>query len=743
MLNIGGYTDNIYAQKNDDSLNYSCDSTDSVNKNYHTCISQSSFEYRSEFELPIERSEYYPPEKSLYENVSSHFSLDTVSQGEVHENHNGYDSETSSVTSSGSIRELNEVYCSSEDEIRDMILNENEVTEKSLSDEGVANITQECNNKKRKYLQKENLTRKRQRNPEKWQRNVIKAAVNAGLEYKSATTNKYVPARIMQRTCGPGCRFKCEQKIKEEDRKKFFEQFWSIQDHSKKYDFIIRYVTEKSSLEKGNDDVENKRNYTRTYSISSRTEDIVVCKTMFLNTLDISKRMVTTVLGKLRKGEQCLTDKRGKFKNQPNTLNEEKTASVKEHINLFPRVPSHYTRKDSSREYLEENLSLSIMYNLYTEWAKENDKNVATKHYYSDIFNNNFNIGFFKPKKDQCDVCEGYTNATNEDKVQLENTYKFHCVNKEKSRQLKDDDKKEASKNPQTSVICFDFQKILSTPKTEASCLYYKRKLSVYNFTIYDVVRHEGFCYVWTENDAKKGANEVSSCLLHYIQKKVEDGVNNFSLWSDNCGGQNRNTIVFAMLVYASAKYNITIRHNFLESGHTQNEGDAVHAAIERHAKGRKIYTPDEWCEIIRGAKIKNPKYEVIRVSYGMIYDFKQLSLNLNWNKVIIKKGRKSSEAIGVSKWKQVMVVSGSENQLKYKKAYEDNYETLITRIDKNHVNVKKYTLKKAYTAVQGIKKAKIKDLQTLCKKNIIPAQFHVYYNLFNENDHESDEKED
>lgn len=77
------------------------------------------------------------------------------------------------------------------------------------------------------------------------------------------------------------------------------------------------------------------------------------------------------------------------------------------------------------------------------------------------------------------------------------------------------------------SMACFDFQKVLSAPHTEASCLYYKRKLAIYNFT--------------TENDAKRGSDEVSTCVLNYIERKVNQGIKEFWLYSDNCGGQNRN----------------------------------------------------------------------------------------------------------------------------------------------------------------------------------------------------------
>ena len=88
-------------------------------------------------------------------------------------------------------------------------------------------------------------------------------------------------------------------------------------------------------------------------------------------------------------------------------------------------MESHYIRSDSQREYLEEGLSISSMYELYVKWAKKNQKEVASKHY-TDVFNTKFNLGFFGPKKDQCDLCEGYKNSTDEKKQGLEEKYTLH-----------------------------------------------------------------------------------------------------------------------------------------------------------------------------------------------------------------------------------------------------------------------------------------------------------------------------
>lgn len=87
----------------------------------------------------------------------------------------------------------------------------------------------------------------------------------------------------------------------------------------------------------------------------------------------------------------------------------------------------------------------------------------------------------------------------------------FHLPKKD--RALKNADKADGSTNEKLVVATFDFQKVLQTPHGEVSTFYYKRKLNAFNFTVYDVNKKAAVCYMWHEVIAKKGANEVSSCL--------------------------------------------------------------------------------------------------------------------------------------------------------------------------------------------------------------------------------------
>lgn len=143
----------------------------------------------------------------------------------------------------------------------------------------------------------------------------------------------------------------------------------------------------------------------------------------------------------------------------------------------------------------------------------------------------------------------------------------------------------------------------------------------------------EAFCYVWDQTLAKKGSDEVSSCLYQFIMSKIKEGAVEFRFFSDNCSGQNRNRFVFGFYSWVSQKYNVNITHTFLEKGHTQNEGDSVHANIERNKKNTVIYVPSEWYNIIRTSKVNGDPYKVIEMNQSEFFDFKEFVKNTKWDK--------------------------------------------------------------------------------------------------------------
>jgi len=196
--------------------------------------------------------------------------------------------------------------------------------------------------------------------------------------------------------------------------------------------------------------------------------------------------------------------------------------------------------------------------------------------------------------------------ASLEEKNKLQVSYDKHLSNKTIARLKKNVDKERAINNPKYCVAVFDLQKVLTSPQSEVSSFYYKRKYATYNFTIFDIANKQGYCYMWTETEGNRGSNEIGTCLFKFIELLKDRGVEEFTFYSDNCGGQNRNRYIYSMWEYAASIYKVTIIHRFFEKGHTQNEGDSMHATIECAKKGKIIYVPSQWMTLVRCAKLKN-----------------------------------------------------------------------------------------------------------------------------------------
>ena len=155
------------------------------------------------------------------------------------------------------------------------------------------------------------------------------------------------------------------------------------------------------------------------------------------------------------------------------------------------------------------------------------------------------------------------------------------------------------------------------------SCLYYKRRLNTYNFTIFDLSTHAGHCYVWNETIASRGACEIASCLFSYVSKT---GNKNLIMYSDNCCAQNKNRYFVIILWYCLQKFKmVSITQKYLEKGHTFNEGDSIHSTVERASKYCKIYTTAQWAARVRSARPTKP-YNVNELNLQDFFDFKELA---------------------------------------------------------------------------------------------------------------------
>lgn len=568
--------------------------------------------------------------------------------------------------------------------------------------------------------------KKRLAHKERWLVVQRKLKKNSGEEFVNKK-GKVVESKQLKDPCTDKCRLKCTQKMSYEDRKRVFKYFWLLGEKKKHWEFVIKNT--KKILKRRQTTEVTKHNRQNTYQYflpDAEKKPVKVCKTMFLNTIALSERVVSTAWKKFDGNTVIEDDKRGRYEHEKPVYNDEMVKSVCDHVRCFPVVEAHYVRKNSCKLYLEGIESISRMYKLYCEWFDSTKyySKATTKRQYREVVNANFNLALHRPKKDKCDTCHVFENKltkTDEEKA----AFDLHQHRKNRARELKKSDKQEAEVNKDVVTATFDFQKVLVTPYGEISVLYYKRRFTTLNFTVYDLASKIGTCYMWHEVIARRGSIEVSSCILNFIKFHAARGVKEFRFWSDNCAGQNRNRIVFSLYMFVAKKLGVTVTHRFLEKGHTQNEGDSVHATVERNSKHKTIWVPEEWYCLVRWAKSEGDPYVVKKIRQEDIFDFKALLVNKNWTK------NTKNEKVSWNSIREVKVSAAQNDRIEYKYDFDEEPKTIVvlrsgTRNKKRMDNI--LELNQAYQGPLPISKEKYKDITDLCRGGIIPECYHDFY---------------
>lgn len=455
-----------------------------------------------------------------------------------------------------------------------------------------------------------------------------------------------------------------------------------------------------------------------------------VCKAFFLKTLCISNRSVMiAVEGKNSSGTFGSVDGRGR---QPpsNRTDESHIEAVKQHIRSFPTVESHYCRKDTQRLYLDSKLTVQKMYDLYTEKCRnefDDSYKPVSPTIYRQVFNEQFNLGFYKPKKDQCAECSKYDLMTAAEKEGYKTEIEQHLKRNKDAQAAKAHDKIRAYTEKSFKSVTFDLQSVLQVPSSDASLMYYKRKLCCYNFTVFEQAQpNDAHCFLWSEVDGKRGSNEIGSCLLQYLQS-LPDMVGEVSLFSDTCGGQNRNQNVAAILLYAvnSIDHINVIEQKFLESGHTYMECDSMHSAIEFAKKHTAVFCLSSWKSIFEVARRKHP-YKVHQLEHRDFFDCKAISEQL------IKNRCKNEDGETVN-WLKIKVIrfEKSTYKIQYKYRYADSFSTINTA-GRGRPSISLLsnlpTLAQCYKSRLPISAAKKNDLLALCKSGVIPKEHHEFF---------------
>ena len=260
-----------------------------------------------------------------------------------------------------------------------------------------------------------------------------------------------------------------------------------------------------------------------------------------------------------------------------------------------------------------------------------------------------------------------------------------------------------------------DLQQLLMCPKSFSSAVYYKRKLSVHNSTMYDLNTREGYCSVWHEGEGGLDSDEFATLVTEYLNT-LPDTVTTVILWSDGCCYQNRNSQLASAILYflrSNKKPHLEeVHQKFLTKGHTQMEVDSMHAAIETASAKIELSTPPEWVTIMKSARPKQP-YHTSLLTHSFWQKFPPLVNS-------IRPGKCAGDPVVID-LKHLMY---TKQGIFYSLCHGCPVYPLHVRHTRAHVTE---VPRCKYDKRIPLASAKISDLKELCK-TVIPTEHHSFY---------------
>lgn len=266
-------------------------------------------------------------------------------------------------------------------------------------------------------------------------------------------------------------------------------------------------------------------------------------------------------------------------------------------------------------------------------------------------------------------------------------------------------------------MLTVDLQAVQTIPLLSTGANYFKTKLCVHQFTIYNEFDKNVACYVWHEAEGGMDSNVFTSCLLDYLQN-LKDKSKPIIIYSDGCCAQNRNTTLANALQHYANTHQAEIQQKYLVVGHTQMECDSVHASIERKKKGRELYVPADFNMVIKQSRLLQP-YQVHYLNHTFFRDFSSLDYLKS-----IRPGTKKGDPCVIN----LRALKYTFNDgVQYKLCFDEEWQLLRHRKLRPQVQHNdNILLPGLYNQQLPISKRKYDDLQDL--KRMIPADYHSFY---------------
>ena len=184
--------------------------------------------------------------------------------------------------------------------------------------------------------------------------------------------------------------------------------------------------------------VKRKSQFHDCYLTNTNGEKVLVCKAMFLGTLDLGKHQFAHWCEDgFKPAWPATSDDAGEdltvVSPATKTRKDKKRRSVvSDWLDILPKVPSHYCRASSKKTYVESTCrSYNRMHQTYSKYVNEKGEEPVSRQVFVDVLKEK-KIDIHSPRKDQCDVCVSY-----KCKMVSQEEYDLHLVKKNEARAAK------------------------------------------------------------------------------------------------------------------------------------------------------------------------------------------------------------------------------------------------------------------------------------------------------------------
>lgn len=544
-----------------------------------------------------------------------------------------------------------------------------------------------------------------------------------GKSYVSTSTGKLMSAKHNNNNdCV--CKKNCTQQFSAEEKRHLMEFLYNGRPKNEQDTYIMGLI-EHSKVTRRRSKTENpkKRDRSFTYFAMKGNEKVKVCRHAF-SILYAVKSKALFRLATLKSEGKRPEDKRGQHRNRGNALSNETTMAIDEHIRSFPLKESHYTSK--LVKYLDANLNVKIMWELFLQ--KYPQYKYVKYDYYRKYYNDNHGYRFGRPQIDVCSTCEELeakikSTSLNENAkkvaiaekmVHLSRAKKFYNKQKEILALCKE--------REDVGAIVFDYMQNLPLPKIPVQEMFYLRKLWLYVFCVHDLKTNSANFYTYHEGEAKRGPNEVCSLLWKTIQN-MDPSVKELHVFSDACGGQNRNnTLIRFFLTLVAKKRFEKVYQYFPVRGHSFLQCDRNFGTAKRLIRRKdRIYVPNEYNTLILAAKSRG--FSVEPITANDIFDFKN-----SWQKYYKKtcKSLDKETSFKISQYRSFEYNSSHKGYLTCSE-YINGFikATFLLQKPSTHPEI---TETKAYASKIPINEKKMNDIRKIMP--YIPDELKNFYDV-------------